>query len=171
MAHPKSVRDKVRHAYVYDRLSLEVAAMSAGVSHGTARRWKSDAAESGDDWDKAQAANLMADGGVEGVARQMLSGLVRQYQATMTAVETDAEMCSVEKVKLLASLADAYNKTIASSKRILPETNELAVAKGVVLHFAAFVKERFPQHLEAFADVLMPFGDEVARIYGSTKNG
>ncbi|WP_333995309.1 DUF1804 family protein [Burkholderia orbicola] len=32
MAHPKSVRDKVRHAYVYRLLSLEVAAMSAGVS-------------------------------------------------------------------------------------------------------------------------------------------
>ncbi|EON13074.1 DUF1804 family protein [Pandoraea sp. SD6-2] len=170
MAHPKNTRDKVRHAFVYGRLSLEVAAMSAGVSFDSARRWKTKAAEAGDDWDKEQAAQLLSDGGVEGVARQMLSGLVRQYQSTMTAIETDEKIPAADKVKLLASLADAYNKTIASSKRILPKTQELAIAKGVVTQFAAFVKQRYPQHMQALAEVLVSFGRDLAKFYAQQDN-
>ena len=76
MAHPKVTRDTVRRAFVYDRLSLEVSALKAGVSYATAARWKSQSAKDGDDWDKAQAAQLLSGGGIENIARQMLAGLV-----------------------------------------------------------------------------------------------
>lgn len=165
MAHPQNVRDKVRRAYVMDRLSLEIAAIKSGVSAGTARRWKDQALEAGDDWDKAQTAQLMAGGGIEEITRQMLAGLLQQYQATMESIETSTELAPINKVKMLASLADAYNKTISASKRILPETNELAVAMGVVQRFAAYVKEHRPELVTAFADLLVPFGDELSTAY------
>ncbi|MGI0444839.1 DUF1804 family protein [Pseudomonas aeruginosa] len=38
-----------------------------GVSYGTARRWKLQAEAEGDDWDKAQSAQLLAGGGLEDV--------------------------------------------------------------------------------------------------------
>ncbi|HDR9051614.1 TPA: DUF1804 family protein [Burkholderia vietnamiensis] len=166
MAYPKEVRDKVRRAFVFDRLSLEVAAMKSGVNYSTARRWKDDARAAGDDWDKAQAAQLMAGGGIEGAARQMLAGMITQYQATMDQLDADNVMKPADKVAMLASLADAYNKTINASKRVLPETNELAVAMGVVQRLAAFVKERYPSHVEAFAEILVPFGEELSVAYG-----
>ncbi|WP_246797778.1 DUF1804 family protein [Burkholderia perseverans] len=166
MAHPKETRDKVRRAFVLDRLSLEVAALKCGVTYSTARRWKDAAREAGDDWTKAQAAQMLAGGGIEGAARQMLAGMLTQYQATMDALDTDAVMGPADKVAMLASLADAYNKTINASKRVLPETNELAVAMGVVQRLATFIKDRYPEHVAAFADVLGPFGDELATTYG-----
>jgi hypothetical protein len=165
MAYGKDIRDKVRRSFVFDRLSLEIASVKNGVAYSTARRWKDDALAAGDDWDKAQAAQLMAGGGIEGAARQMLAGLLTQYQATMDELET-SEMKPADKVSMLASLADAYNKTINASKRIMPETNELAIAMGVVQRLAAFIKDRHPEHIAAFADVLGPFGDELATAYG-----
>jgi hypothetical protein len=165
MAHPKEVRDKVRRSFVFDRLSLEIASSKHTVSYSTARRWKEDALAAGDDWDKAQAAQLMAGGGIESAARQMLAGLVTQYQATIVELET-AEIKPADKVSMLASLADAYNKTINASKRVLPETNELAVAMGVVQKLADFIKVRHPEHIAAFAEVLGPFGDELSEAYG-----
>ncbi|RAA84208.1 DNA-binding protein [Burkholderia multivorans] len=165
MAYSKEVRDKVRRAFVFDRLSLEVAAMKSGVNYSTARRWKDDARAAGDDWEKAQAAQLLAGGGIEGAARQMLAGMVTQYQATMDELDS-AEMKPADKVAMLASLADAYNKTVNASKRVLPETNELAIAMGVVQRLATFIKDRYPEHVGAFADVLGPFGDELATAYG-----
>lgn len=165
MAHPKEIRDKVRRAYVFDRLSLEIISARQGVSYSTVRRWKEDALAAGDDWDKAQGAMLMAGGGIEGAARAMLAGLLTQYQATMDELET-SEMKPADKVAMLASLADAYNKTINASKRIMPETNELAVAMGVVQKFATFIRERFPQHAMAFSEVLEPFGEELSVAYG-----
>ena len=163
MAHPKETRDALRRAYVFDRQSLEVAAAMFGVSYGTARRWKQQAEAEGDNWDKAQSAQLLAGGGLEEVARQVLSGLVMQFQATMEAVQVDAEIKPAVKVQLLASLADAYNKTVSASKRVLPETSALATAMEVLQRLASFIRERFPQHAQAFAEVLEPFGEVVAK--------
>jgi len=165
MAHPKELRDKVRRSFVFDRLSVEIAASLHGISYSTARRWKDDALANGDNWEKAQAAQLMAGGGIESAARQMLAGMITQYQATIDRLET-AEINPADKVSMLASLADAYNKTINASKRVLPETNELAVAMGVVQRLAAFIKERHPDHIVTFAEILGPFGDELATAYG-----
>lgn len=166
MAHPKETRDGLRRAYVFERQSLEVAAAMFGVSYGTARRWKQAAQEEGDDWDKAQSAQLLAGGGIENVARQVLAGLVTQFQATMEAVQSDEQIGPAAKVQMLASLADAYNKTVAASKRVLPETSALATAMEVLQKLAAFIRERYPQHAPAFAEVLEPFGDLIARELG-----
>lgn len=166
MAHPKQTRDAVRRAYVYDRLSLEVSALKAGVAYSTAARWKAQAAKAGDDWDKAQAALLMAGGGIETVARQMLAGLVTQYQATMDAIGVDADLKPAAKVQMLASLADAYNKTVSASKRILPETSELAVAMKVVQMLADYIGHHHPKHATAFVQILEPFGQVLADTFG-----
>ncbi|MDP1980488.1 DUF1804 family protein [Undibacterium sp.] len=166
MAHPPELRDKVRRAYVFDRLSLEVAALKCGVSYGTASRWKSAAAEAGDDWAKAQAAQLLAGGSIEDIGRQMLAGLVTQYQASMDELTKNAEINPATKVQLLASLADAFNKTIAASKRIMPETSELATAMEVIQKLAAFVRQRYPQHASAFTELLEPFGEVLFKEYG-----
>jgi len=167
MAHPKHTREVLRRTYVFDRLSLEVAAGKIGISYATAARWKNQALTAGDDWDKARAAQLMAGGGIETVARQVLAGLVTQYQATMQAVTDSAEIEPADKVQMLASLADAYNKTVSASKRILPETSELATAMQVVQHLAGFIRDQFPQHRAAFAEVLEPFGEVLTGVYGS----
>jgi len=166
MAHPQETRDKVRRAYVFDRLSLEVAAMKCGVSYGTASRWKAASADKGDDWDKAQAAQLMSGGSIEDIGRQMLAGLVTQYQASMEELNTDSKLPPQVKVQLLASLADAFNKTISASKRILPETSELATAMEVVQKLADFVRKQYPQHGPALVEVLEAFGDELTKLYG-----
>lgn len=166
MAHPPEVRDKVRRAYVFDRLSLEVSALKCGVSYGTASRWKAHAAQSGDDWDRAQAAQLMAGGTIEDIGRQMLAGLVTQYQASMDEITRNTDIKPGAKVQMLSSLADAFNKTVSASKRILPETSELATAMEVVQKLATFVRQRYPQHASAFAELLSPFGDELAKAYG-----
>ena len=163
MAHPKEKRAAVRRAYVFDRHSPELAAEMQGVSYGTARRWKQTALETGDDWDKAQSAQLLAGGGIEEVARQVLAGLGRRVPDTKQAGKHDTEIKPAVKVQLLASLADAYNKTVAASKRVLPETSTLATAMEVLQKLAEFIREHYPQHASAFADVLEPFGEVIAK--------
>jgi len=158
MAHPIETRDALRASYVQGRLSLEVVAAMHGVSSGTARRWKQAALACGDDWDKAQSAQLLAGGGLEAVARQVLVGLVTQLQATMEAVQNDEGLSSALKVQLLASLADAYNKAVAASKKALPQTNALALCMQFIQKLAEFVRTRYPQHRAAFDELLEPFG-------------
>ncbi|MFB9160193.1 DUF1804 family protein [Chromobacterium violaceum] len=166
MAHTPETRDKLRRLYVFDRISLEVAAMQCGVSMSTASRWKRELAEAGDDWDKVRAAHILAGGGIESIARAALSGFMVQYQAVMEALQVDANLPAEKKVGMLASLADSFNKTIAASKRVLPETSQLATAMEVVQSLAAYIRENHPQHAAAFVEILEPFGNELANLYG-----
>lgn len=163
MAHKDEKRQALRTAYVHDRLSLEQAAGKAGVPLSTAQRWKRQARETGEDWDKLRAASLLAGEGMESVARQMLADYVVQHKALMDEINTNPELGAAAKVNMLASLADSFNKTVAASRKVLPETNKLATALSVINKLSDFVRERFPQHAAAFVEILEPFGEELAK--------
>lgn len=166
MAHGEDIRRAVRAAFIFQQLSLEVAAQKSGVPLATARRWKREALDVGDDWDKARAAQMIAGGGIEDVVRQTLAVVVQQVQSTIEAIQNAPDMPPAEKVKALASLADAYNKLMAASRRLMPETDRLAVATDVLRRLADFMRANYPQHAAAFAEILGPFGEELARAYG-----
>lgn len=166
MAHSPEIRDRVRRLYVFERLGLEMAALQCGVSMSTAGRWKRESLDAGDDWDKLRAANILAGGGIENVARAALTGFMTQYQATMDTLNSNAEIQAETKVKMLASLADSFNKTVSASRRVLPETSQLATAMEVVQALAVFIRENYPQHAAAFVEILEPFGNTLAKNYG-----
>ncbi|MDK4535806.1 DUF1804 family protein [Kingella kingae] len=168
MAHKQSTRDKVRRLYVAERLSLDSAAKMCDVGFGTARRWRDEAKKDGDDWDKLRAAYSLAGGGLEDIARATLAEFLLHYQNTMQMLSNpDTEqMPPSMRTQLLSSLADAFAKTVAANKRVLPETSRLAVALEVLEMQLTFVQQQFPQHLEAFVQVAEPFAAEVECYLG-----
>lgn len=112
-------------------------------------------------------ANLLAGQGMEAIARQTLSDYVTQHKALMGEIITADDMTAQQKTAALASLADSFNKMVSASRRVLPESNELAVALRVIQLLTEFVRQRFPQHATALLEVLEPFADEVAAKLGS----
>lgn len=171
MAHPKSTRDKLRRLYVVEHLSLESAAQLCEISFGTARRWRDEANAVGDDWGKIRAAHTLASGSLEEIARAMLAETLVQYQSTMALLKEpeQKELHPATRAQLLASLADSFAKAVAANRRVLPETNRLAIALEVLEKQLVFVQQNFPQHLEAFVQVAEPFAVEVERYFAQTK--
>ena len=165
MAYPKAVREKLRKAYVFGQLSLEIAAIQINVPIVTARRWKTDAKVAGDDWDKVKAAHIMAGGGLDEIGREILTGFLLQYRTTMEQLNA-SNLPADAKVSLLASLSDAFNKTIAANKRILPETTPLATALEVLKLQADYIQANHPEALESFIKILDGFGMELEKRYG-----
>lgn len=94
-------------------------------------------------------------------------GYVTQHKALMSEIITADDMSAQQKTAALASLADSFNKMVSASRRVLPESNELAVALRVIQLLTEFVRQRFPQHATALLEVLEPFADEVAAKLGS----
>ncbi|HFU1359313.1 TPA: DUF1804 family protein [Citrobacter farmeri] len=166
MAHPQETRERLRRSYIFGQMSLEIASAQTGVAFATARRWKKEAQDAGDDWDKLRAAHLMAGGGLEDIGRAILTGLMTQYQTTLEMLTTNADLPADKRVELLASLADAFNKAVAANKKILPEVSQLAIALDVIQRLSTFVAESYPQHLAAFVEILEPFGLEMEKHYG-----
>lgn len=166
MAHNAQIRAQIRAAYVYDNLPLTQLATARGISLATLRSWKKRALRSGDDWDKLRAANLLAGEGMEAVARQTLSDYVMQHKALMSEILNAQDMSAQQKTAALASLADSFNKMVSASRKVLPESNDLAIALRVVQLLTDFVRQEFPQHSAALLEVLEPFADEVAEKLG-----
>lgn len=165
MAHDEKVRAFVRRYYVFDRFTLEQAAQKAGVSFGSARRWKTQAAQKGDDWDKARDAQIMAGGEINEISQGLLAGFILQYRSTMDELQHSEELSSKEKVMLLSALADSFTKMTAASKRILPDVSEFAIAMQTLKLFGEYIQANRPQLIEPFIDALDGFGQLVEQEF------
>lgn len=162
MAHPAETRHAVRGAYL-SGLPIEQAAGKACVPLATARRWKAEALAEGDDWDKFQrAAMIVSGGGFDQAMGRVAAGLLLRCEALLERLAEDAaELDPIESTKAVASLTDSLAKAHAASKRLMPAADRLGTALGTIKLLTAFIKDRYPQHLGAFAEVLEPFGREV----------
>ncbi len=163
MAHPIATRDQLRRHYVFDRLSLDKAADLTGVAYGTAKRWKDAAAKEGDDWDKVRSAHTLAGGELEDIARQLLTDLIVQYQATIELIKQNPDFGALQRVQLLTSLSDSYNKALAASKRLVPETSKLATALEVVDALSDYIRSHHSSHLAAFVEILPGFAEKLEK--------
>lgn len=164
MAHAPDIKVRLRAAYI-GGLPLEAAAAQAGVPYPTARNWYNAAKRGGDDWDKFQKASLIvAGGGIEqSLGRIIAAGLLR----CETLLETSAAEQNIgESVKTAALLGDTVAKLKAASRGLMPEADKLAVAMEVVKRLGELVRTRYPRHAGAFAEILEPFADELAKLYG-----
>ena len=167
MAHSSKKKSDARSAYIFDNMPLTQIAAIHDVSLATLRAWKKKAEAAGDDWDKLRAANLLAGEGMEAVARQTLSEYVDQHRAVMAEVLAATDMTAQQKTDALASLGDSFNKMVSASKRVLPMSDELAIALRVIQLLTEFVKREFPQHVNVLLEILEPFTEEVVAKLGA----
>ena len=94
----------------------------------------------------------------------MVGDYVTMHKTLLETVMSSTDIPAGKKVEALASLADSFNKMIAASKRVLPETGELAVPLRVL---GEYVQREYPQHANALLEVLEPFAEELPQTLGS----
>ncbi|SMG61937.1 DUF1804 family protein [Cedecea sp. NFIX57] len=172
MAHPKVLRDAVRRDYIGQGIAPEVLGPMHGVSVATVVRWRRDARENGDDWDKLRAVRRLTSGVAEDIPRALVVEYLEHNQYAIERLRTAREspdglkMPPEDYANLLVKLQDGFNKMMAASRRILPETDRLMVAAGVMEDFAAFLSEKHPALMAGFMDVLPAFQQIVEKKYG-----
>lgn len=164
MAYPKDKINKVRKSYIFDNLPLDKCAVLHGISYPTVQRWKKEARANGDDWDKVKSAQALAGGEIEEVARTLLTDLIIIFKNTTDSVKSD-EIDSVTKVKLLASLADSYNKSVSANKKLMPVTDKLAVAMTVMEMLGRYIQDTKPEAMAVFVEILVPFGELLSKEF------
>ena len=164
MAHGKEKRTPLRGLYVFQRMAMEAACKKLGVPRSTANRWKQDAADQGDDWETARTAMALGDENFKNLSAKLLEDYLVQHQSTMDMLREDKKMGPRERAETLASMSDSFNKTMASFKRLAPDLDRQAVQIDVLQRFVTFAKVKYPQHLAALAEMLEPFGEELAKV-------
>lgn len=165
MAHKPQIRSAARAAYVHEAQPMEAVAARLAVSAGTLSRWKREALDSGDDWDRARAAARLAGQGAEAVATAVLEDFVLLFQSTLAEIKSGS-IPPLAKAEAISRLSDAYHKTTAAASRGNPKLSRLAIAMDVLQLLAEHIRQHRPQLAAAFAEMLEPFGADLAKAYG-----
>ena len=165
MAHDQGIRREARRRYVFDRQVMPTIAIAMGIPEATIRRWKRDAATHGDDWDVARSANTIAGEGLDSIITEVVQDYVMMHQATIEDLRNNPDIAAIDKAKILAALADSFNKTVSAAGRLSPKISELGVAMDVLKRLGDFVHRQHPDHAGALLEVLEPFGQHLAEIY------
>ena len=166
MAYGLRQKNEVKKNYTNRMLPLTQAAKLANVPVSTARRWKSEALARGEDWDELRAASAITSGGRDDLMKTIVNNFVVMFQSTMDSLQKAENMPPETKVDALAALSDAFAKTMKSAGAASPELSRLAIANDIIQLMGDFVREKYPQHINAFIEILEPFGEEVSRNYG-----
>lgn len=166
MAYDRTVRNKLRAKYVQG-LPLATAAEASKVPYNTARNWKRQDAEDGNDWDVQRNARRMTKSGVEEMANEVLGELAEQFLATLNAIKADPKMPADKRADIMVRLMDGYNKAIGAASRAMPNANRLAVAMDVFKFLATFIASRYPKLRETFIEIMEASADDLAREFGS----
>ncbi|TXI17624.1 MAG: DUF1804 family protein [Roseateles sp.] len=166
MSHPKERRTQLRGLYVFKRLSMEAACNALKIAKSTGIRWKGEARDDGDDWDSARAAIALGDENFSQLSKKLLEDYLVQHQASIEQLRADQTLTALQRANVLASMADSFNKTMASFKRLAPELNRHAVALDTLQRLASFAQQRYPHAVPALLELLEPFGEELAKAYG-----
>lgn len=166
MAHPPELRSALRAAYVHERLNMDMAADKVGVSYATARRWKSDAENEGDDWEKARSVARISADGMQTVAQMLASDFVPIHHAVMEEVRSAEGVDPLKKAEALAKLADAVTKTASAIGRFSPEMSRLAAANDCMKAFGEFVMAEHPHLAESLIEAMEAFIPRLARDFG-----
>lgn len=167
MAYGAETVAAVRDAYVRERLPLDAAARRQSVPERTARRWKSDAAEAGDDWDRARAAGALAGSSRELLAQAVIEDYIALHQATQRALLDGGNLDPLERAEALGRLADAFSKTMAAVGKASPALSEIAITGRVLQDLAGFVQRDHPEAAEPLLKVLEPFARWCQKEYAS----
>lgn len=155
MAHPKETKMALRAAFL-GGLDLDAAAEKAGVGTATARRWKADAREQGDDWGKFQAASLMmAGGGIEqAMGRIVAAGLIRCEALLERIGEIEDPGAAADAV---AALGDTVAKLKSAAKSLMPGASEQVASTDLLKALALWAGQAAPARGMVLADLLEAF--------------
>lgn len=165
--YKRQARNAARQLFIYDRKSADMIARQLKVQRSTFMRWKAASKADGDDWDKARVANALAGEGAMAVAVQFLEDFLFLLQNTMEEVKRgEGQMTPMQRVDSLTRLADAYTKATLAVQRSMPKVNELTIATDVLQLLSRFIAEKHGRHAKAFAEVLEPFGEVLAKRFG-----
>jgi len=165
MALPKDTRERIKNAYIENGMPVEVLAATFNVDASTIRRWKRDDNKQGEDWDKAQAAALLAGDELESTTQRALAKLVCQIERTIEDVEVYQDTTPIIKTQCLASLIYGLHKASHASRRIMPQANKLAIAREAIKHFVQFAQLNYPQQAANLIEVIEAFGSQLPRVF------
>ncbi len=164
MAHDSIIKHAVRNAYVYNKQPLSKAASNAGIPEGTARRWKSLAKASGDDWDEARH-NIGSE--LQQKAVSDFLDLFLKFQTEIINGLINSDKSPEEKAAIASRISDGFVKTTKAGSRFDPDHMMLIATQRVLKELGTFITQYNPDMAPMFLEIIEPFGTHMLKKSGN----
>ena len=163
---PKNKREAFR-LYVEESRNPAQCATSVGVSERTVQNWMARARDQGKSWDKSRSAYLLGPGGTESIALKFVPTFFALINSTIKDLEGATDIKPLEKAEALSRITDAAVKASNAMAKLNPSLNRVSIAMETIKTFADFIAKEFPQHGDAFSEVITSFGQHVLTKFES----
>lgn len=161
MATEPRIKREARRLYVEESKTPADIARLIGKTERTVQNWMARAREAGDPWDKARAAYMLGPGGPESITHMFVPLFFGLMNTTIQQVRDKPDMDVMEKITALTKLTDASVKASNALGRLNPTLNRASMVTEYLKLTAEFVAQKFPQHREAFLEVLRPLAEHL----------
>lgn len=94
------------------------------------------------------------------MAETLLADYLHAHQEAIAAIKSQVSD-PLQRVEALSKLSLAMDRTFRALDRGNPEIPPLVIARTLLDRQSEFIKQRFPNHLAAFLEILEPFGHEL----------
>ena len=158
--------EKVRFAYVKERMGLKTVAKLYDVPLSVVRFWKQRDKALGTDWDKAKDSLKALEASptekkIEEVAKELLENISEEVEWTMKALRQEHKLDAKTKTGIISDLTQSFSRAVGATKTLIATTSEFATAIKVLGLFAQHLEKNAPDllpefssHLEVFAKSL-----------------
>ncbi len=161
MAHSKDKQNALRRFFI-EGMALKQASVQVSVSYQTAQNWKRKAQAEGDNWEQARASYRLSAAGVDDVNLVIIEDFTRLYQSTVKHVN---DLEPLDRVKAVASLADAYSKFVGATAKSSPKFAKIGVALDVLKMVMLAIKKDKPALFDEFSELLEKIGVNIQDKY------
>ena len=96
----------------------------------------------------------------DGMTETLLADYLHAHQEAIAAIKSQVKD-PLQRVEALSKLSVAMDRTLRALGRGNLETSPLVVARILLDRQSEFIKQRFPNHIAAFLEILEPFGHEL----------
>ena len=153
MAH-KIARIDAKRLYCEENKEIPEIAKLTETPESTVRRWKSEDAAAGNDWDKEREEILTTS---FSAVKQMLRAATSRLATMVGEIERDH--------KINASEVYALRQLILSAKSLQREIDNYGNIILAMTEFTEFIQERDPQELQRLQPYLSEFGAAMSKKY------
>lgn len=157
--------EKVRFAYVKERIGLKTVAKLYDLPLHMVRFWKKRAKALGDDWDKAKEnLKMLSNDGekkIEELAKELLENISEEVEFTMKKLRNEEGLDAKTKTSIISDLTQSFSRAVGATKNLIATTSEFATAIKVLGLFAQHLEKNAPDLLPDFSTHLETFAKDL----------
>jgi transposase-like protein len=149
-------KKEARILFVKKGWGIDEIAAHLRVQPSTVNRWRREDKNQKIDWNTQKAAVSL--GGRDEQLAEVLNDYLNIHRQIMAELRERQDIDTIAKARVLASLADTFNRTTKAAVKVSPSLDHVALSHELLSKLSQYILSHHKNHAQDFAEILELFG-------------